>query len=162
MEGSGKASFLNALFKNEYIEETSRPYVSVQRYKIKGSVFLVYDIPNGKKTRSKWDHYFRKADALIFLINSHSTDEECDDAKNALMSLLYRNMWAKRPMLVIGTKNDLPDAVSCRELVLKLDLVSIIDREIACFSISSKNMDNIDLVYNWIMEQSQRTDVGAL
>ena len=58
-------------------------------------------------------------------------------------------------MLVICAKNDLPNSMMCRDAILKLDLVSIVDREVACYSISAKCKTNIDLVYNWITEQTE-------
>ncbi|EOB12374.1 ADP-ribosylation factor-like protein 8A [Nosema bombycis CQ1] len=74
-------------------------------------------------------------------------------AKEELRSLLYRNIWMKKNLLILGTKNDIEDALECKDMILKLDLLSITDREIACYSVSAKEGTNIDIIKVWLMDQ---------
>ena len=52
------------------------------------------------------------------------------------------------PLLVVGNKNDLPGALDEKGIIEVMELNSIKDRDIACYSISCKNMNNIDNVLN--------------
>ena len=52
--------------------------------------------------------------------------------------------------MVLGNKNDLNGALTEEELIEELNLRSIVDRKIACFSISAKDMVNIDITIKWL------------
>ncbi|MBW04113.1 ADP-ribosylation factor-like protein 8A, partial [Eschrichtius robustus] len=57
----------------------------------------------------------------------------------------FRSMWERycRGVLVLGNKRDLPGALDEKELIEKMNLSAIQDREICCYSISCKEKDNI-------------------
>lgn len=152
---SGKSSFVTPLFTNTYLPDMRSSEVRVQSSKLSGVKLIVYDIPGDGEYEARWDHYYKKVDVLIFFIDSSSTVEECKEAKDSLKSLLYRNMWLKKNILILGTKNDLNSAKPCRELILNLDLLSIVDREVACYSVSSQTLTNIDLVQEWLIDQAE-------
>ncbi|EDK99414.1 ADP-ribosylation factor-like 8B, isoform CRA_b, partial [Mus musculus] len=46
-------------------------------------------------------------------------------------------------VLVLGNKRDLPNALDEKQLIEKMNLSAIQDREICCYSISCKEKDNI-------------------
>jgi ADP-ribosylation factor-like protein 8 len=50
------------------------------------------------------------------------------------------------PLVVLGNKNDIDGALSETAIVNSLDLNSIKDRTVAVYSVSCKNMVNIDKV----------------
>ena len=49
----------------------------------------------------------------------------------------------KIPLLVLGNKNDLPESLGVDELIEKLSLKALVDREVCCYSISAKNSVNL-------------------
>ncbi|OXB67278.1 hypothetical protein ASZ78_015919 [Callipepla squamata] len=49
----------------------------------------------------------------------------------------------RKQVLVLGNKRDLPGALDEKELIEKMNLSAIQDREICCYSISCKEKDNI-------------------
>ena len=59
------------------------------------------------------------------------------------------------PLLVLGNKKDLPEALSQEQLVERFELNSISDREVACYSISCKDKINIDITLNWLIAHSK-------
>ncbi|KAF7684629.1 ADP-ribosylation factor-like protein 8 [Astathelohania contejeani] len=145
---------MTRLFEGRYDPNTpTSQNVRLYRYEMDGIVFFVYDIPGNTSSRSKWDHYYKKSDIIVFFIDGLCDDEACAQSREELKSLIYRNMWIKKSLLVIGTKNDEPKALLCRDIILRLDLVSIVDREIACYSVSSLKDTNIDLVKSWLLDQ---------
>ncbi|ELQ76202.1 GTP-binding ADP-ribosylation factor-like protein [Trachipleistophora hominis] len=154
LSDSGKSSFVSPLFENEFLQDMNSPEVRIHEKKMDNIKVLIYDIPGDPSSISKWDHYYKKSDVIIFFLNSTADEETRKKSKNELHSLLYRNMWMRKNLLILGTKNDLPDSMSCKDIILALDLMTIGDREVACYSISNKNLVNIDLVREWIVEQA--------
>lgn len=153
--GSGKSSFVSPVFTNKYLPNMSSSSIRCQKSRLSNIKLIIYDIPGDGEFEAKWDHYYKKVDAIVFFIDSSAPDEECIAARDSLKALLYRNMWLKKNLLILGTKNDKSDAMPCRELILKLDLLEIVDREVACYSVSSKALTNIDLVQEWLIDQAE-------
>ena len=52
---------------------------------------------------------------------------------------------------MLGNKNDLPNALDTDNLRDRLNLETIHDRDVACYSISCKNKTNIDKVLKVIL-----------
>ncbi|KRH93131.1 GTP-binding ADP-ribosylation factor-like protein [Pseudoloma neurophilia] len=153
--GSGKSSFVSPLFSNKYLSEMGSSEIRCQKTRLQNLKLIVYDIPGTGDFEAKWDHYYKKVDAIVFFIDSTASEEECKRAKDSLQGLLYRNMWLKKNLLILGTKNDLNEAMPCRELILRLNLLEIVDREVACYSVSAKTLTNIDLVEEWLIDQAE-------
>ena len=57
------------------------------------------------------------------------------------------------PLLVLGNKNDLPNALTKEQLTSRLKLDEISNREVAIYSISCKNQDNLDNTINWLVKK---------
>lgn len=60
------------------------------------------------------------------------------------------------PLLVLGNKNDLDGALTEEELIEEMNLRTITDRKVACFSISAKNIVNIDITIKWLTTLPKR------
>ncbi|NXS19004.1 ARL8A protein, partial [Mystacornis crossleyi] len=69
--------------------------------------------------------------------------EKVEASKNELHSLIDKPQLHGIPVLVLGNKRDLPGALDEKQLIEKLNLSAIQDREICCYSISCKEKDNI-------------------
>ncbi|MGH0141737.1 UNVERIFIED_CONTAM: hypothetical protein FKN15_031694 [Acipenser sinensis] len=52
-------------------------------------------------------------------------------------------------VLVLGNKRDLTGALDEKELIERMNLSAIQDREICCYSISCKEKDNIDITLQY-------------
>jgi ADP-ribosylation factor-like protein 8 len=97
--------------------------------------------------------------------------------------LISKPQLANIPLLVLGTKNDLPDAIGVDELIARMfvvlnhfphivdtkltlkirpkkknnrrrELNSITGREVCCYSISAKNNVNIDITLDWLIKHA--------
>jgi hypothetical protein len=62
------------------------------------------------------------------------------------------------PLLLLGNKNDLKGALTEEQLIEKLNLKSIKGRMIACYSISAKYVNNIDICLKWLTKLPIRKD----
>ncbi|OCT57875.1 hypothetical protein XELAEV_18002966mg [Xenopus laevis] len=69
----------------------------------------------------------------------------------------FRSMWERycRGVLVLGNKRDIPGALDEKELIERMNLSAIQDREICCYSISCKEKDNIDITLQWLIQHSK-------
>lgn len=151
---SGKSSLVSSIFEGRFEQQPPRQKNKVRKYITRNIEFYVYDVPGGKEDLGKWDFFYKKCDVVVFVFDSCSSEQVCGQAKDELCSLLYRNMWEKRNLLVLGSKNDLPNAMDCKDIILALGLVKIYDREVACYSVSAKNGNNVELVISWLVEQA--------
>jgi ADP-ribosylation factor-like protein 8 len=64
-------------------------------------------------------------------------------------------------LLILGNKNDLDGALSEEELIEEMNLRLVKDRKVACFSISAKDMVNIDITLKWLtaLERKKRSAI---
>lgn len=153
-EQSGKTMLVSSVFEGKFERPPSQQKSKVKKYIARNVEFYVYDVPGGKEDLGKWDFFYKKSDVVVFVFDSCSSEQVCEQAKVELFSLLYRNMWEKRNLLVLGSKNDMPNAMDCKDIILALGLVKIYDREVACYSVSAKNRNNVDLVISWLVDQA--------
>ncbi|KAK0551597.1 hypothetical protein OC845_002114 [Tilletia horrida] len=75
-------------------------------------------------------------------------------AKEELHALLERPSLAGIPLLVLATKNDIKGAASVEEVIRVMALHSVTNREVSCYSISSKSQVNIDVTLRWLCARS--------
>lgn len=59
------------------------------------------------------------------------------------------------PLLVLGNKNDLPEALSVNELISRLELKMIQDRETSVYSMSCRTQANLDVVLRWLQAHAK-------
>ena len=165
----------------------------------KGNVTIkLWDIGGQPRFRSMWERYCRGVNAIVYDNSNDCTLREVSDlwcysllryvvdaadhdkfetAKKELHDLLSKPPLANIPLLVLGNKNDLPEAIGVNEIIEQLwvflvqtkttlecicsddwhvcrDLKSIQGREVCCYSISAKNSVNIDITLDWLIKHS--------
>ncbi|KAM0687532.1 hypothetical protein COBT_001225, partial [Conglomerata obtusa] len=153
LDKSGKTSIISAIFEDKFEKKKSTPRVAITKYDQDAYTFFCYDIPGSMDQRGKWDHYYKKCDLLIFVLDSTANEEQVKESKDELQGLLYRNTWLQRSLLVLCTKNDEENAMSCKDAIINLDLTALQTNDVSCFSVSAKNRTNINLIKDWLDEQ---------
>lgn len=73
-------------------------------------------------------------------------------ARAQLHELLSNKSLAGIPLLVLGNKNDLEGALQEKEVIARMDLASLADRTVACFSISAKSQNRLDVALKWLSD----------
>ena len=120
----------------------------------KGHVSLkCWDLGGQPRFRSMWERYSREVSAIVFVVDS-SDHDSISIAAEELHALLSKPSVAGIPLLVLGNKSDLPGKMSVDELIDKLDLKSVVHREISCYGISAKEETNLDAVIKWLVARS--------
>lgn len=155
LQNAGKTSLVTVLTTGSYHEDTI-PTVGFNMRKVtKGGVTIkLWDLGGQPRFRSMWERYCRGVQAIVFVVDS-SDIENLGAAKRELLELLSRPSLTGIPLLVLGNKNDLADALPASELIARMDLTSIQDREVCLYSISCKRQSNIDVTLEWLTRHAK-------
>eukprot|EP00037_Helgoeca_nana_P031932 m.411307 g.411307 ORF g.411307 m.411307 type:complete len:186 (-) comp28625_c0_seq1:170-727(-) len=150
LQNSGKTTFVNVIASGQFSEDMI-PTVGFNMRKVtKGNVTIkLWDIGGQPRFRSMWERYCRGVHAIVYMIDAAAPDK-MESAKAELHALLQKEQLAGIPVLVLGNKNDLPNALEVETLIELLGLKEIPDREVCCYSISCKNQVNIDITLDWL------------
>ncbi|SAM07644.1 hypothetical protein [Absidia glauca] len=155
LQNSGKTTLVNVIASGQFMEDTI-PTVGFNMRKVtKGNVTMkLWDIGGQPRFRSMWERYCRGVNAIVFVVDA-ADHSKLEAAYTELKILLEKPQLANIPMLVLGNKNDLDDALSVKQLIEVLHLQSITNREVSCYSISAKNQVNIDVTLQWLIKKGK-------
>ncbi|EGG22472.1 ARF-like protein [Cavenderia fasciculata] len=154
LQGSGKTTLVN-VFSNGSFTTDMIPTIGFNMKKVtKGNVTIkLWDIGGQPRFRGMWERYCRGVNAILYVVDA-ADPEKFEQSKQALHDLINKPPLSKIPLLVVGNKNDLESAATVEEIAQFLDLASINDREVCCYSISAKNSVNIDKTLDWLIKHS--------
>ena len=155
LQYSGKTTFVNVIASGQFNEDMI-PTVGFNMRKVsKGNVTIkIWDIGGQPRFRSMWERYCRGVSAIVFMVDSGDRDK-LEDAKNELHNLLEKPQLLGIPVLVLGNKRDLDNALDEKELIERMNLAAIQDREVCCYSISCKEKENIDITLQWLTQHAK-------
>lgn len=153
LEGCGKSVVVQNIFEGGLRHVGRQKDAEVYECSEDNVDYVIYDVSGKRASRTKWDYFYRKCDVLLYCVDTCGSKKRWEKAREELRSLVYRNVWTKKNMLVLGTKNDMEESRSCKEIILNLDLMGIRDREVSCFSISAKSNRNMECIKPWIVDQ---------
>eukprot|EP00048_Salpingoeca_helianthica_P024501 m.32835 g.32835 ORF g.32835 m.32835 type:complete len:185 (+) comp9425_c0_seq1:23-577(+) len=155
LESSGKTTFVRVLTSGQFAEDT-QPTIGFNMRKItKGNVTIkMWDMGGQKRFQGMWERYCRGVNCIVYMVDAAKPDL-FPAAKEGLLTLLSKEQLAGIPLLVLGNKNDLPEAVPVDDLILAMDLKSITDREVCCYAVSCKNQTNLDITLQWLTKHSK-------
>lgn len=121
----------------------------------KGGVTIkMWDLGGQPRFRSLWERYCSNVQAVVYVVDSADV-VLIELAKTELHSLLEKPRLAGIPLLVLGNKNDLPGAVGTAELIERLGLKGLKEREVCVYSISCKVKSNIDITLEWLTRHAK-------
>lgn len=152
LQNAGKSTFVNVLATGKF-DEDQIPTIGFNFRKLKkGKVeFKMWDLGGQPRFRDSWEKYCRTSSAIVFVVDA-SDFGNLDVAKIQLHQLLQWPSVEGVPLLVLGNKNDITGALDEQGIINAMDLGSIKDRVVACYSISCKNLNNIDNVLKWLSD----------
>uniref|UniRef100_A0A8C5UI85 ADP ribosylation factor like GTPase 8B n=1 Tax=Malurus cyaneus samueli TaxID=2593467 RepID=A0A8C5UI85_9PASS len=156
LQYSGKTTFVNVIAGSGQFSEDMIPTVGFNMRKVtKGNVTIkIWDIGGQPRFRSMWERYCRGVNAIVYMVDA-ADREKIEASRNELHNLLDKPQLQGIPVLVLGNKRDLPNALDEKQLIEKMNLAAIQDREICCYSISCKEKDNIDITLQWLIQHSK-------
>ncbi len=144
------------MIQNGEFEESTIPTVGFNMRKVKkGNVSIkIWDMGGQRQFRGMWERYCRDVQVIVFVVDA-ADEKALDVAHDELRRLLGHLVLDRIPLLVLLNKNDKEDALPPARVVDALELNSIVDREVCYYSISCKNVDNIDKALQWLTEHSK-------
>ena len=158
LQNAGKSTLINSLSTGEFDEDTI-PTVGVNIREVrKGKVNIkIWDLGGQRRYRDSWEKYCASSDCVLFVIDA-ADRPSLETAKKQLEQLLGWPTVEGIPLLILGNKNDLEGAMREEEIIEYLELKNITERKVGCFSISAKNMDNLDVTVKWLskLERTQK------
>mmetsp|Transcript_28455 Transcript_28455/g.71467 ORF Transcript_28455/g.71467 Transcript_28455/m.71467 type:complete len:182 (+) Transcript_28455:269-814(+) len=154
LQNSGKTTLVSVLASGEFVSDTI-PTVGFNMRKVQrgGVTIKAWDVGGQPRFRSMWERYCRGVSAIVYVVDAADHEKFSVSAKE-LHELLSKPALEGIPLLVVGNKNDLSNAVGEKELVTALNLTEIKSREVACYSISAKNQVNIDKTLQWLIDHA--------
>lgn len=84
----------------------------------------MWDIGGQPRFRSMWERYCRGVNAIVFMVDA-ADEEKLDAARIELLQLLDKPQLESIPVLVLGNKKDLPNALDERELIERMYVYNI-------------------------------------
>ncbi|KAA8573378.1 hypothetical protein EYC84_003857 [Monilinia fructicola] len=150
LQNAGKTSLLRVLALHSYC------WLQYEARVQKGHVTLkCWDLGGQPRFRSMWERYCRGVNAIVFIVDSADPDA-LPIAKDELHLLLEKPVLQGIPLLVLGNKSDLENKLSVDELIERLDLKSVGNREVSCYGISAKEETNLDAVLQWLVARANK------
>ncbi|KAE8616002.1 hypothetical protein XENTR_v10008687 [Xenopus tropicalis] len=120
LQYSGKTTFVNVIASGQFTEDMI-PTVGFNMRKVtKGNVTIkVWDIGGQPRFRSMWERYCRGVNAVVYMVDAADLDK-VEASKYELHNLLDKPQLHGIPVLVLGNKRDLPNALDEKQLIEKL------------------------------------------
>ena len=155
LQNSGKTTLVNVIATGGFSEDMI-PTVGFNMRKVtKGKVTIkLWDLGGQPRFRSMWERYCRGVHAIVYVVDSADSDNIAT-SKSELHDLLAKPALEGIPVLILGNKNDLPSSIGVDELIERLGLKGLANREVCCYSISAKNSVNIDITMDWLIKHSK-------
>ncbi|KIS70372.1 uncharacterized protein UMAG_10811 [Mycosarcoma maydis] len=155
LQAAGKTSLVNLLSSGQFADEMV-PTVGFNMRKVRSgnTTIKVWDIGGQPRFRSMWERYCRGVSAIVFVVDSTQNSAAWSVASEELHALIERPHLSGVPLLVLATKNDIKGAARVDDVIRVMKLDTIANREVSCYSISSKNQVNIDVTLKWLVARS--------
>ncbi|XP_020270154.1 ADP-ribosylation factor-related protein 1 [Asparagus officinalis] len=168
VEKAGKTTLLEKL-KSTYTNMEGLPPdrivptvgLNIGRIEAANSKLVFWDLGGQIGLRTIWEKYYDEAHAIIFVIDA-SRPSSFEDSKSSLEKVLRHQDLKGAPILILGNKQDLPEAVSSEELARYLDLKELDERAHMFEAVSAYSGMGIKLAVDWlveVMERSKRTEL---
>ncbi|CAO3630321.1 unnamed protein product [Cunninghamella blakesleeana] len=111
----------------------------------------IWDVGGQKSIRSYWRNYFEQTDALVWVVDS-ADRLRLNDCKQELASLLQEERLAGATLLVFANKQDIPGALSEKEIQQALLLDDIKSHHWAIQSCSAVTGDHLLKGMDWVVK----------
>ncbi|XP_033636008.1 ADP-ribosylation factor-like protein 6 [Asterias rubens] len=131
LDNSGKSTIINELKPKDSQAEDIVPTIgfTVETFKSTAVNFTVFDMSGQGKYRNLWEHYYREAQGIIFVLDS-SDKLRMVVAKEELELLLKHKDISQKciPILFFANKMDLRESLSSVQCTKHLELEHIKDK----------------------------------
>ncbi|EKX38258.1 hypothetical protein GUITHDRAFT_97017 [Guillardia theta CCMP2712] len=152
LDNSGKSTVIQHLKPTSHkTEVTPTVGFNVEQFSRSNINFTVFDMSGAGKYRSLWEHYYKDAQAIIFVIDCSDKLRMCV-VKEELHALLNHKDTKSLPTLFFANKIDISDHLTPVECVQYLELDGVKDRPWHITPSNALTGYGLDEGVNWISE----------
>ncbi|XP_006000618.1 ADP-ribosylation factor-like protein 11 [Latimeria chalumnae] len=124
LDNAGKSTLLYKLKHNKIVQTSPTVGFNVETLLTERHVSLsIWDVGGQDKLRPSWKYYTDDTDALIFVVDS-TEEVKLLEAEKELKNILDNVNIRGIPFLILANKQDVPNALSIKEILSKLKLDS--------------------------------------
>ncbi|XP_058720826.1 ADP-ribosylation factor-like protein 15 isoform X2 [Poecile atricapillus] len=119
LSGSGKTTLLSQLCSESPENIVSTTGFSIKAVPFQNAILNVKELGGADNIRKYWSRYYQGSQGVIFVLDSASSEDDLETARNELHSALQHPQLCTLPFLILANHQDKPAARSVQELLLK-------------------------------------------
>lgn len=161
LDGAGKTTILYKLKLGELVQTVPTVGFNVETIRYKNISFTVWDVGGQYKIRALWRYYYSGVDAAIFVVDASDTQpDRLDECRDEIHYLMHENDLADAAVLIFANKQDLPGALSARDVAERLNLLALHQRRWYVQASSAKTGEGIYEGLEWLSHVIQERHKG--
>uniref|UniRef100_A0A803VZM9 ADP-ribosylation factor-like protein 15 n=1 Tax=Ficedula albicollis TaxID=59894 RepID=A0A803VZM9_FICAL len=129
LSGSGKTSLLSQLCSESPENIVSTTGFSIKAVPFQNAILNVKELGGADNIRKYWSRYYQGSQGVIFVLDSASSEDDLETARNELHSALQHPQLCTLPFLILANHQDKPAARSVQEAVQPLCSVCLQRRD---------------------------------
>ncbi|XP_064901271.1 ADP-ribosylation factor-like protein 15 isoform X3 [Columba livia] len=118
LTGSGKTSLLSQLCSETPENIVSTTGFSIKAVPFQNAILNVKELGGADNIRKYWSRYYQGSQGVIFVLDSASSEDDLETARNELHSALQHPQLCTLPFLILANHQDKPAARSVQEVAL--------------------------------------------
>uniref|UniRef100_A0A8B9PPT2 ADP-ribosylation factor-like protein 15 n=1 Tax=Apteryx owenii TaxID=8824 RepID=A0A8B9PPT2_APTOW len=115
LTGSGKTSLLSQLCSESAENIVSTTGFSIKAVPFQNAILNVKELGGADNIRKYWSRYYQGSQGVIFVLDSASSEDDLETARNELHSALQHPQLCTLPFLILANHQDKPAARSVQE-----------------------------------------------
>ncbi|KFV60077.1 ADP-ribosylation factor-like 15, partial [Tyto alba] len=116
LTGSGKTSLLSRLCSESPENIVSTTGFSIKAVPFQNAILNVKELGGADNIRKYWSRYYQGSQGVIFVLDSASSEDDLETARNELHSALQHPQLCTLPFLILANHQDKPAARSVQEV----------------------------------------------
>ncbi|RMZ96028.1 ADP-ribosylation factor 6 [Brachionus plicatilis] len=159
LDNSGKSTVVNNLKPNDDRAININPTVGFNSEKVnfRNLNLSLFDMSGQSRYRNLWEHYYREADAIVFVIDSSDrmrfvvSNEELNDVLN------HREIKDKKiPLLILANKKDAKGALNESGLRNELEINGIRGKQYEIFATDGLSGQGVNDAFEWLANELKK------
>ena len=152
LDNAGKTTLLHNLTQEQVKTTEPTKGINIKTIIQEGFKINVWDVGGQREIREFWSYYYDDCDAILYVVDAADEGRltECNDQLKLLMK---EEKLRQLPLLVYANKSDLKNVFEADEIVEKLELTDIVDRDWSLYACSALKGFGIMEGMNWLMEK---------
>ncbi|GCC32379.1 ADP-ribosylation factor-like protein 15 isoform X3 [Chiloscyllium punctatum] len=116
LTGSGKSSLLTQLCSESTDNIIPTTGFSIKAVPFQNAILNVKELGGADNIRKYWSRYYQGSQGVVFVLDSASSEDDLETARNELHSALQHPQLCTLPFLILANHQDKPAARSLQEI----------------------------------------------